>query len=415
MIGIAMWRPIRFDPSVEKQYTAHQLDRVVPLARLGSVIGALAFLGYGAWDLLLDPQALSKTGPIRLAVIAYFVLAYAGTYSRRIRSDARIWLTFVFSIYLVVAVGFALVLAQLPSGFVAGVSGFILGMIFVPVLVISPTQAVLLLLPLVAIPSVVMYLSDATIFAMVNAVAWIGGVAGFAIGFAYLHDIINRRAFQLEQLLEIEKQRSEALLLNILPRDIAERLKASEKTIADDCESATVLFADLVGFTELSRRLPAGELVALLNDLFSRFDRLVERRGAEKIKTIGDAYMAAAGVPRMRSDHAEAIAELGLDMRAAFAAFRQEHGLDLKLRIGVHSGPVVAGVIGTRKFAYDLWGDTVNIASRMESQGLPDEIQISAETRALLPDAYRTEGRGPIELKGHVAKQAFLLKGKQVS
>jgi adenylate cyclase len=228
----------------------------------------------------------------------------------------------------------------------------------------------------------------------------------------YMVDIINRRSFQFERLLEIERKRSDELLLNILPADIAERLKSGEEPLADHREAVTVLFADLVGFTDLSRNLPADRLVTMLNDLFSRFDALAEDYGAEKIKTIGDAYMVAAGLDNSAADHAEKIANLALGMRDAFRAFRAEHGLDLNLRIGIHSGAVVAGVIGTRKFAYDLWGDTVNLASRMESEGLPDEIQLSADTWRMLSGRYLADSRGEIPIKGHLRAETFLLKGK---
>jgi len=243
-----------------------------------------------------------------------------------------------------------------------------------------------------------------------NAAAWLCGGASFAIGFAYVLTNINRRAFQLERMLAQEKQRSDELLLNILPAAIADRLKAGEEHIADHHDSATVLFADLVGFTDLSRQIPPARLVELLGDLFSRFDVLVEKHGAEKIKTIGDAYMVAAGLSASRADHVGLVANLALDMKEAFAEFRAAHGLDLKLRIGVHSGAVVAGVIGSRKFAYDLWGDTVNVASRMESAGVPDEIQVSEETRRNLPAGYSLTPRGEIAIKGHLPQQAYLLQ-----
>jgi class 3 adenylate cyclase len=413
MSGLAEWRPMAFDPELEREYGAAQLQRLALLGRMGSIIAAVSFFAYGAWDLLLDPQALSKTGPYRLAVVAYFVLTYPVTGWLLRRSSTGLWAAFVFSNYLVVSVGFALILRELAGGFVAGVPGFILGMIFIPALVITFRQSLLVLVPLMVAPIVVMYLAGATAFDLVNAAAWIGGGGGFVIGFAFILDVINRRAFSLERSLKIERQRSESLLLNILPAPIAERLKAKEATIADHYPSATVLFADIVGFTDLSRRLSAGEIVALLNDLFSRFDRLARLHGVEKIKTLGDGYMAAAGVPVSRPDHAEAVARLALDMRRHFDAFRRERGMPLRLRIGVHSGGVIAGVIGTEKFAYDLWGDTVNVASRMESHGLPDEIQISAETRALLPTGYLVEERGLIEIKGHAARQTYLLKEVQ--
>jgi adenylate cyclase len=407
------WRPIRFTPEIERAYAQHRAQQILPLIRLGSVIGMASFAGYQVWDLLLDPDAFGKTGPIRLVNIVLFAAALGATFSRLVINSPRILLTMMVLIYIGVAIGFALVLAQLPGGFVAGISGLILGMIFIPVFVYSVWQAIAALVPLVVVPLIVMALAGGTRFEIINAAAWVGGGGGFAAGFAYLIDIINRRSFQLERLLEQEKQRTEELLLNILPAKIAARLKAEEEPLADHCDSATVLFADLVGFTKLSRNLPPRDLVNLLNDLFSRFDTLVEKHGVEKIKTIGDAYMAAAGLSDDVTDHVTAVANLALDMRTAFGEFRQQRGLDIKLRIGVHSGALVAGVIGKRKFAYDLWGDTVNIASRMESEGVPDEVQISAETRHLLPESYQVVARGEIEIKGHLPRATYLLQGSK--
>jgi class 3 adenylate cyclase len=384
--------------------------RVVPLQRLACISGIAAFAGYQLWDLLLDPQAFPRTAPIRLAIIALFAAELVITFVPSLRRPPYLLMQNIAA-YTFVAVGFSLILAQLPNGFLAGVSGFLLGMIFIPVVVIGTVQAVATLTPLVVSPLVVMALAGATRLEIVNALSWIVGGAGFVIGFAYLLDVINRRAFQLEQLLETEKNRSERLLLNILPADIAERLKAGEEPLADRCDAVTVLFADLVGFTELSRMLRAGDVVDLLNDLFSRFDSLVERHGAEKIKTIGDAYMVAAGLSGSGGYHVASIADLALDMREAFGEFCRQHRLALKLRIGVHSGEVVAGVIGRQKFAYDLWGDTVNVASRMESNGVPGEIQISAETRQLLSAHYRAVPRGEIEIKGHLPRMTYLLQG----
>ena len=406
------WRPIRFTPQVERAYVEQMILRVIPLQRLAIIIGMASFAGYQLWDLLLDPQALPRTGPIRLSIMALFAVQFVITFLPSLRRP-RYLLMQSIAAYTLVAVGFSLILAQLPNGFLAGVSGFLLGMIFIPVIVTGTMQAVATLMPLVLSPLLVMAIAGATRLEIVNAFSWIVGGAGFVVGFAYLLDVINRRAFQLEQLLETERNRSEKLLLNILPAEIAERLKAGEEPLADHCDSVTVLFADLVGFTELSRKLRADDVVNLLNDLFSRFDSLVERHGAEKIKTIGDAYMAAAGLSGSKRDHVAAIANLALDMRAAFVEFCQHHRLALKLRIGVHSGEVVAGVIGRQKFAYDLWGDTVNVASRMESNGVPGEIQISAETRQLLSAHYRAVPRGEIEIKGHLPRMTYLLQGAE--
>ncbi len=326
------------------------------------------------------------------------------------KRNAKLFTASMVSTYSIVSIGFTLVLAQLPGGFGLGLGGYLLGMIFVPALVFGTLQTALVLLPLILFPVAAMAVLGASGLEIWNAVAWLCGGAGFAIGFAYVLTTINRRAFQLEQMLAQEKQHSEDLLLNILPAAITERLKAGEEHIADHVDSATVLFADLVGFTELSRTMPPAKLVDLLNDLFSRFDALVEQHGAEKIKTIGDAYMVAAGLSGSRADHVADVANLALDMKETFAAFRAAHGLDLKLRIGVHSGAVVAGVIGTRKFAYDLWGDTVNVASRMESEGVPDEVQVSEEIKQRLPTGFSIVPRGEISVKGHRPQNAYLLQ-----
>jgi adenylate cyclase len=214
-----------------------------------------------------------------------------------------------------------------------------------------------------------------------------------------------------EDALQLEYSRAEALLLNILPSEIAARLKAQEEPLADTHESVSVLFADLAGFTNISRKMSADELVTLLNDLFSRFDKLAEEHGAEKIKTIGDAYMVATGLKGSVADHAEKIADLALGMQKAFGEFRRDNNIDLKMRIGVHSGAVIAGVIGKQKFSYDLWGNTVNIASRMESEGIPDQIQISAETWKMLSNRFQTSSRGEIKIKGHRPRATYMLEG----
>jgi adenylate cyclase len=210
--------------------------------------------------------------------------------------------------------------------------------------------------------------------------------------------------------LRVQQAQSERLLLNILPAEIANRLKRGDSTIADTFADVTVLFADIVGFTQLSARVSPTELVALLNDIFSTFDNLAERHGLEKIKTIGDAYMVVGGLPITRPDHAEAIAEMALDMQQAIIEFSNTHNQDFSIRIGINTGPVVAGVIGIKKFIYDLWGDTVNTASRMESHGSPGCIQVTAATYQQLREKYFFENRGAIEVKGKGKMTTYLLK-----
>jgi guanylate cyclase len=200
--------------------------------------------------------------------------------------------------------------------------------------------------------------------------------------------------------LRAEQARAEGLLLNILPSSIADRLKVDTHTIADQFSSASILFADVVDFTPTSELLAPDEVVGLLDHLFSHFDELAERYGVEKIKTIGDAYMVAAGVPRPRPDHAWALVSMGLDMVEAMHSSDEVGHLGLELRVGINSGPVVAGVIGRKRFLYDLWGDAVNTASRMESHGTPGRVQITRATYELVADEFDCEPRGTIAVKG---------------
>ncbi|MBD2543068.1 PAS domain-containing protein [Planktothricoides sp. FACHB-1370] len=211
-------------------------------------------------------------------------------------------------------------------------------------------------------------------------------------------DISDRK--EAELALHLAQQQSESLLLNILPKTIAEQLKQSTDAIAEHFDEVSILFSDIVGFTPLSARLSPIDLVKLLNEMFSKFDKLAEKYQLEKIKTIGDAYMVAAGLPVQRKNHAQAIAEMALDMQGSIQQFSLENREEFQIRIGIHSGPVVAGVIGKKKFSYDLWGDTVNVASRMESSGIPGKIQITGDTYELLKDRYVVEKRGQIFVKG---------------
>ncbi len=208
----------------------------------------------------------------------------------------------------------------------------------------------------------------------------------------------------------LEQAKSEKLLLNILPSPIADRLKISSDAIADGFAEVTVLFADIVGFTELSSRLSPKDLVHRLNEIFSAFDALADKHGLEKIKTIGDAYMVVGGLPEPRADHAIAMAHFAMDMRSALQQINQTLGESIDIRIGINSGPVVAGVIGTKKFIYDLWGDAVNVASRMESHGKPGEIHVSDATYQKIRSHFQLESRGTVHIKGKGNMQTYWLR-----
>jgi adenylate cyclase len=233
---------------------------------------------------------------------------------------------------------------------------------------------------------------------------------GGTIVFTLLAMFAGQRRDALAALRD-EQARAESLLLNILPRSIADRLKAEHRTIADQFSSASILFADVADFTPLAERLPPAEVVGVLDRLFSHFDDLAERHGLEKIKTIGDCYMVAAGVPAPRPDHAGALALMALDMQTAMHSLDEIAQLGLELRVGINSGPVVAGVIGRKRFLYDLWGDAVNMASRMESHGTTGRIQITRETKELLEDQFVCEPRGTVAVKGKGEVEAWYLVG----
>ncbi|MEW6160108.1 MAG: adenylate/guanylate cyclase domain-containing protein [Verrucomicrobiota bacterium] len=214
--------------------------------------------------------------------------------------------------------------------------------------------------------------------------------------------------------IQEEQEKSERLLLNVLPKPIAERLKQGESGIVDNFSEVTVLFADLVGFTALSIHISATEMVQLLDEVFSAFDLLAARHGLEKIKTIGDAYMAVSGMPTPRTDHAQGAADLALDMMKEVEEFNRGYRTSLRMRIGLNSGPVTAGIIGRNKFIYDLWGDTVNVASRMESHGHPGQIQVTEMTYHLLEKQFHFQKRGSIDVKGKGEMTVYWLAGRRI-
>ncbi|MCH7763366.1 MAG: response regulator [Candidatus Marinimicrobia bacterium] len=225
---------------------------------------------------------------------------------------------------------------------------------------------------------------------------------------------LEKRVQKRTSQLNAAREQSEKLLLKILPQPIIERLKLSRESISDDFEDVTILFADIVEFTKMSSQFTSGELVNLLNRIFTAFDRLAQKHQLEKIKTIGDAYLVVGGLPEGNANHAASVAEMALDMQKQMSKLSEVMSLQIQLRIGINSGPITAGVIGENKFIYDLWGDTVNTASRMESYGLAGEIQVSEETHSRLKDKFLFEKRGIIEVKGKGEMRVFLLKGSLI-
>lgn len=390
--------PRPFEPAVEEDYRSYRIAQIVPFERLASLAGAISITATYFWDAQVDGGASTETLMIRLLMAAIFLALLGVTYTpigKRHLLTQLIATATVFS-------GFSWVLATLNDGFIVGVAGLTVSMVLLPLLSINLRSMVAFGTMAVVIPNLFLrYVatSPTADFTYLNLNLWLGVAVVLSVLFWMLLDASNRSLFLAERNLARERERSDRLLLNILPSAIAERLKGSDDPVSDRFDSVSVLFADIVGFTSYAQNREPRQVVELLNALFSRFDDLVGDHGLEKIKTLGDGYMAAAGVPTVLEDHAERAAMTGLAMMDTVREFRTEMGVDWDLRIGIHSGSVVAGVIGKHKFAYDLWGDTVNVASRLESGGVPGRIQISGDTADRLPASYRLEARGTVEIR----------------
>jgi adenylate cyclase len=278
--------------------------------------------------------------------------------------------------------------------------------------VLTAVAAALIIAVHAAIPHSTGMLADSVLLYTNFAV---NAVASAAIVFAVVHYAVREIA-RAEATAEREHQRSDSLLVNILPPRVAARLKdRADAEIADAYAEASVLFADMAGFTARAGDTEPRALVRFLNEVFSRLDALVERHGLEKIKTTGDAYMVVSGVPEPRADHAEALAELALDMRDALAGLVDPKGRAVPVRIGLASGPVVAGVVGTKKFFYDVWGDAVNVAARMEQTGEAGRIQVSPEAHERLEGAFALAERGVVEVRGKGTMRTWFLEGRKAA
>jgi len=386
-------------PTVE----ARRIRTINTVAWVASICNVLYIVGF----LLTDPNGLSlviatNAISIGLAMITVFLNGRGST-------NAAMWLLMLTGL-------FNLTSASLLLGLGSGVHFFLIVLPVMAVLITPEgdrsTQIVFISLCALAFVGVVLAaptsppavattpLGDWLLITSLFGTAVFAGV--FPLYFRHLADTAEAELF-------VANQRSEVLLLNILPQPIAERLKAGEEVIADRVEAVTVLIADLVGSTPLSERLSPRAMVELLDSLFTPFDDLADELGLEKIKTIGDAYMVVGGLPTPRPDHLQAIAEMALAINRFLVGRHVEGHGQLEMRIGISTGPVMAGVIGKRKFSYDLWGDTVNTASRMESHGVPGRIQVTEEVQAGLADSYHFEDRGPIEVKGKGVMNPYFL------
>ena len=399
-------RPARFASALETEYLESRIGAAWTVARAGMVFGGLLFVALGAWDELIDRGSLSATWPLRLGSATAFLVLF--TVTRRTKSVRALHVAFPVA-FVFATVGFGLIVAEIDNGYIAGVPGFIVGMALISVAPITHFGTLSSLAVLTLAPIAVFAVSGATGVEIANVALWIFSGAGFAYISWRVTDAARRRVFRVERALAEERDKVDELIRKMVPTVIANRLKDGETSISDRHDEVTVLFADIAGFTRFSESHGPEEVVGLLNALFSRFDSLVQEHRLEKIKTLGDGYMVAGGAPLPRPDHATAVTLLAVAMRTAVAEFRDEQGVDWQVRIGIHTGPVVAGVIGTDRYAYDMWGDTVNVASRLESTGDTGEIHLSADTAKHLDGAFSLEDLGPVVMKNREAVTAFRL------
>ncbi len=406
---------LRFaDPHLEREFLTENIGRSLGQYRAALLLGASTYAVFGLLDRLIidDPiyEHIIRFGLVMPALLVLALLTFA------IRPGP--WIEPAMSFGALIAglgVIAIMVSSELPPDY--GQAGVMV--VFFFVFVFSRLRFVYALIPCLGI-LVAYEVAGIVGMSMTPATLLYNNfflLAAFAVGAggSYTLERLFRRDFVRERELDRERKRSEALLLNVLPPVIAERLQAEPGAIADHFDGVTVLFADIASFTPHSAQYHPADLVRMLDRIFTRFDALAEHHGMEKIKTIGDAYMAVGGVPQPQDDHAHRAAEMALELLRAASEFVWPDGEPVSMRVGISSGPVVAGVIGQSRFAYDLWGDTVNTASRMESHGAPGCIQVSEETYEILRDDYEFSGPAVVEVKGKGAMTTYLLVDRRSS
>jgi class 3 adenylate cyclase len=415
----------RFPASLEEEFLEDYNAKSLAHIRLALVVGTSIYAAFGVIDLLILPEARSLYWGVRFLVCLVSSLVWLCSfadwfpaYSQRLCSGV------VFAAgagLIAISLGaISLTIDLYHAGFLILITycHTFIKLRFLHAIIVSLSLSLIrLAVDLWLDPPLIIFVNNLGYFIAANAMGM------FA---SYAHESYMRKDFLHDRQIKMERDRSEQLLLNILPHSIVQRLKAdnyleldrgfmrvSNELIADNFTEVTVLFADIVNFTQLASTISPRELVSLLNQVFSAFDRIAEQYELEKIKTIGDAYMVVGGLPQPRADHAIAIANMALEMQKITTTLGKELGFNLQIRIGINTGAVVAGIIGIKKFIYDLWGDTVNIASRMESSSVIGEIQVSQSTYEYLSDSFEFESRGEIELKGKGKMHAYLLKGRK--
>jgi adenylate cyclase len=400
-----------FPAELEREFQRYYAEYSAPVARLGALLGATLYLIFLFWDMVIDPAVAWKTVIIRSLVSAYFI----GCWILLRQKSLLFLMQAILSVGVCVGgIGVVVIISLMHDGLTVGLSGLVLTLMF------NFGFLRLLFWPSL-VAGVIMVLAYNVAGAYVNLAGTLlitnnfflvsALVAGASI--TYTLEKLFRRQFLNEKEIRLERAKADALLDNIIPHHIAHRLKAGERIVAESHGEATVLFADLVGFTSLTKRLSPNHLIELLNDIFSILDELTEKHGVEKVKTVGDAYMAVSGVDGKLKNSAEAIADFALDMVKAIGEYAKASGYPIAMRVGIATGQLISGVIGIRKVSFDLWGETVNLASRMETHSEQGSIQVTETTYWRLHNHFELIPKGKLHLEGFGPTEAYILVGRR--
>jgi adenylate cyclase len=401
-----------FPEPLEQEFLRAYKERTLKFVRFGLAVAVFLFLASNVWDYTVDAQNAWKGTIIRAAISLVFLATLALSFRPEIffRADQVI----LAANCLLAGTGIILVLHSLDDGMRYGVEGIMLVLMYIFgfVRLLFWTALISALLVAAEYDLVCYFLGvPASVHISNNYFLLCAIIIGAST--TRLLENSSRRHFLTRQDLVAEKARADGLILSIFPLSVAQRLAAGERIIAESHGEGTVLFADLVGFTTLTRRLSPSHLVEVLNDIFSVVDQLTETHGVEKIKTIGDAYMAVSGITNKAANSAEPIADFALDLVATIDAYAKAHNYPIAVRVGVSTGQIISGVIGSKKPSFDLWGDTVNLASRMESHGEAGCIQVNETAYWRLQERYRLDQRGSLEVKGIGKVETYFLRGRK--
>lgn len=397
----------------ERRFRARYAQRSVPFIRVSLPLAATLYLFFLGWDYYIDPASLVYTLSVRLPFSFFAIVVFSLTF---LRSFER-WSQIILCITVILgAAGIVLVLAILPNGFDFGIPGLLLVIMYAcGVTRLLTGAAIVACIAIIVITNGMLFAIEASTFQIINTNFFIISASLIGLVYTWLLESMERLAFELEEGLRIDKAASETLLRNFLPDRIMRRLREGETSIAEAVGEATVLFADISGFTTLTSRLSPGHIVEVLSALFTKFDEISDIKGVEKVKTIGDCYMAVAGVRDPSPKSAEAMAEFAIEALAFVHAYAVENDLPLQVRIGMATGSVVSGVIGTRVPIFDLWGEPVNHAARLQQEGVPGSIQVCESTYWRLRNKYEFEDMGVLTLKHGEKINAYELKGRKVT